>query len=383
MAKRYGEGSINEYQTKSGKRYSVVYGYKDRSGKYRQKRISGFKTKAEAQKAAREALHMRDRGRHLDPTDMTVERYAREEYLPSLVRRERAPITVHNYTATLDRWVLPHLGHLPVQQVTRFDVTALLDELEHLAPATRKLCLVLLAALLDRAMADDLIHVNPARHPNIDRPTGKASEKKPWTVDEARVFLASLKPDEDDVDLAFTVMALTGIRRGEAAGLQWGDVDLDAGLIRIRRSLTSVNGELVFSDGGKTSNSARSVGLVPMLVDLLTRHKMREVERFWAHGRMFGEDSPVFATWICGHRAPHTFTTRFQAAVRRAKVRPMPLHGLRHLAITEAQHDPQVSQAMLGKVVGHGSAGVTAIYTHADQEAARKVAASIADRLLG
>ena len=156
MAKRYGEGSISEYQTQSGKRYSVVYGYTDRSGKYRQKRMSGFKTKAEAQKAAREALHMRDRGRHLDPSDMTVERYAREEYLPSLVRRERAPITIRNYTSALDRWVLPSLGSLPIQQVTRHDVTAMLDELTHLSPATRKLCLVLLTALLDRAIYGDI-----------------------------------------------------------------------------------------------------------------------------------------------------------------------------------------------------------------------------------
>ena len=91
----------------------------------------------------------------------------------------------------------------------------------------------------------------------------------------------------------------------------------------------------------------------------------------------------MLATWLCGYRAPHTFTTHIRAAVRWAKVRPMPLHGLRHLAISEARHDPKVSQTMLVKVVGHGSANVTAIHTHADHEAARKVADSIAGRLLG
>jgi integrase len=383
VAKRYGEGSITEYQTKSGKRYTLVYGYKDRSGVSRQKRISGFKTKAEAQKAAREALHTRDRGRHLDPSDMTVEKYAREEYIPSLIRRERAPITIKSYITVLERYVFPTVGKLPLQQVTRFDVTAMLDEIARLAPTTRKLSLTLLSALLDRALADDLIHVNPAKHPNIDKPTGKAIERKPWDVEEAKKFLNSLSPDKDDLELAFMLMALTGIRRGEAAGLRWGDVDLDAGLLHIQRSASSVDGRLVYSDGGKTENATRFVGLVPEVQTLLARHKMREVERFWANGKQFNDESAVFATWTCGPRAPHTFSTRFQAAVRRAGCRPMPLHGLRHLAITEAQHDPRVSQAMLGKIVGHGSASITAVYTHADQEAALKVADSIAGRLLG
>ena len=61
----------------------------------------------------------------------------------------------------------------------------------------------------------------------------------------------------------------------------------------------------------------------------------------------------------------------------------MPLHGLRHLHITEAQMVDGISQTMIGLVVGHASATTTRVYTHASQEAAQKVASAVADRLLG
>lgn len=381
MSKRsYGDGSVRPYETASGKRWSATYGYVDRAGKRRQRKLSGFKSKADAQKAVREALVTRDKGTHLDPSGTTVAQYGRDEYLPNLVRRERAPVTVKSYTVALETWVFPEVGHIALQKVTRHDITRLIDSLHHLSPATVNLCVTVLGALMQMAVDDDLIVGNPVRNRNVVRPRGTVTDRTPWDAEEARKFLASLQPDKDDVDLAFLLMAMTGIRRAETAGLQWGDVNLDLGIVHVQRSHSMVDGKLVVSQG-KTANAQRIVGLDPRLVELLTRHKMREAERFWAMGYTFGTETPVFATWTCSPRAPHTFSTRFTAAVRRAKVRRVPLHCLRHLAITQAQHDPQVADGMLRKVVGHASPKVTAGYTHADAEAAHKVAQSIATRI--
>jgi integrase len=278
----------------------------------------------------------------------------------------------------MNTWVLPSLGHLQVQKVDWHDIQRMIDSLDRLSPATVRLCMTLVKAMLQLAVDDKVISENPAASARLVKPASRPSSRTPWSLDEAKVFLASLKPDEDDVDLAFLLMAVTGLRRAEAAGLQWGDIDLDESVLRVQRSVTSVKGELIVSDGGKTANSARIVGLVPEVRELLARHKMREAERFWANGRLFGDESAVFATWTCTPRAPHTFSTRFQAAVKRAGVRPIPLHSLRHLAISQAQMDPQVSQTMLGKAVGHASGSVTSGYTHVDAEVAQKVALSMA-----
>ena len=69
--------------------------------------------------------------------------------------------------------------------------------------------------------------------------------------------------------------------------------------------------------------------------------------------------------------------------MKRAGVRPVPLHSLRHLAVTQAQFDPAVSQTMLRMVIGHGSDAMQKRYSHPDAEAALKIAQSIADRLIG
>lgn len=379
----HGDGSVRKYETEDGPRWAVTVSFKDRHGKYRQKKLSGFRTEAEARRAGRQVRREKEKGEFLTPSRRTVEQYVQEEYLPHVAKKGRAAITQANYRAALERWVIPQVGAIPVQKLRWQDVQAMIDSMDGLSPATVSLCVTLLKACLDLAVADDVIPVNPAASPRLIRRSGTASSRVPWSVEEARQFIASLEPDKDDMDLAFLLMLLTGIRRAEVAGLRWGDIDLDAGAILIARSVSSVDGVLHVSEGGKTENSRRVVALVPRLVELLTRHKMREVERFWANGKTFGGDAPVFATWYCTPRSPHTFSTRFQSAVKRAKVRPIPLHALRHLFVTQAQFDPQVSQTMLGKVVGHGSAQVTAGYTHADVESALRVVGPVAERLIG
>jgi integrase len=266
------------------------------------------------------------------------------------------------------------------------DIQRMMDALDDkkLSRGTIKLCLVLTQAALQLAMDMDIVLKNVAKNGLLVVPVNApVGTKEPWSIEEAKVFLGSLSPDKDDLDLCFLLMALTGIRRGEAAGLRWGDIDLDDALLHVRRSVQSVNGVMHVSEGGKTANARRTVGLVDRVSELLARHKMREAERFWANGLIFGDDSAVFAGWLCKPRSPHTISTRFQAAVKRSGVRPVALHSLRHFANTQAQFDPTVSATMLRMVMGHGSAIMTKAYTHADAEAAHLVAGSIADRLYG
>lgn len=379
----HGDGMVRKYETEAGDRWSLTYSYKDRTGKYKTKKVSGLKTEAEAKALARKVRQEKHDEKFLVPDRKTFQEYVETEYLPHVRRKGRAAITLKNYEAALTRWVFPSIGQVQVQRLTWKDVQGLVDDLSGLSQGTVSLCLTLTSMALDLAKGDGLVAENVAQHPRIVRPKQPKSERKPWTMEEAQQFIASLKPDHDDMELAFLLMMLTGIRRGEAAGLVWDDIDLDAGTLLVSRSVSSVDGVLHVSEGGKTVNARRMVALVPALTELLTRHKNRSREALWAQGKPFGGASPVFGTWFGKPRSPHTFSTRFQQAVKRAKVRPMPLHGLRHLHITEAQMVDGISQTMIGLVVGHASVTTTRGYTHASQEAAQKVASAVADRLLG
>lgn len=148
--------------------------------------------------------------------------------------------------------------------------------------------MTLTVMVLDLAKGDGIVEENVAQHPRLVRPKGQKSSRKPWNKDEVQQFLATLQPDKDDMHLAFLPMALTGIRRGEVAGLVWDDIHLDEGTLVVSRSMSMVNGVLHVSDGGKTVNARRMVALVPALTELLTRHKNRTREAMWAQGKTFG-----------------------------------------------------------------------------------------------
>ena len=81
-----------------------------------------------------------------------------------------------------------------------------------------------------------------------------------WTADEVRTFLAGVEGDR--MAPAYRLLASTGMRRGEALGLHWSNVDLDAARIVVNRSLTLVNEELVWASP-KTARSRRSLRWIP------------------------------------------------------------------------------------------------------------------------
>jgi integrase len=125
-----------------------------------------------------------------------------------------------------------------------------------LAPSTVRTVYTVLRAALDVAVRDGLLRRNPAavvRRPTVDR-RGAAY----LTVDEAQHLLEAIRGDR--LDPLFRLMLATGLRRGEALGLHWADVNLDAGRLRVRWTLTRTSKGLQLGEP-KTDKSRRTVPL--------------------------------------------------------------------------------------------------------------------------
>lgn len=145
---------------------------------------------------------------------------------------------------------------------------------------------------------------------------------------------------------AFALLGLAGLRRGEALGLRWGDVDLRAGVIHVRRSLVRVDHQLMIQ-GTKSSAGERDVPIAPQLLPLL-----RAEYRLTPDRRVIG----------C---SPETLARRWRRAQLEAGVsQPYRLHDLRHTYATRlvlAGCNLRVLQYM----IGHSSFELTAnTYTH-------------------
>ncbi|WP_436695679.1 site-specific integrase [Geodermatophilus sp. CPCC 205506] len=95
------------------------------------------------------------------------------------------------------------------------------------------------------------------------------------TAGQAQALLEAIQGDR--LESLYRVMLATGLRRGEALDLHWSDVDLDAGLLRVRWTLSRTSQGLQL-DQLKTDKSRRTVPLPRSAVEALRTHRTRQLE---------------------------------------------------------------------------------------------------------
>jgi integrase len=146
----------------------------------------------------------------------------------------------------------------------------------------------------------------------------------------------------------FATAAMTGLRRGELVALRWREVDFAGQAIRVRGNYS--HGEIVTPKSGKV----RVVPMVPEVAQHLARLGQRE--------RFTGDGQPVFTNDVGGHVDASAVRRRYAAACKRAGLRPLPFHSLRHHFGSVA-----VNRASLVQVqawMGHSHIQTTARYLH-------------------
>lgn len=130
-----------------------------------------------------------------------------------------------------------------------------------------------LRAALTHGQAEDLITKNPAVP--VTLATVRRRRGKSWSSDEARKFLESARAHDDPLYAAYALVLVTRLRKGEALGLTWEDVDLDAGELTIGRQLQRVRGQLLHRD----TKTQASDATLPLPDICLTALKLRQQQR--------------------------------------------------------------------------------------------------------
>jgi integrase len=208
-----------------------------------------------------------------------------------------------------------------------------------------------------------------------------------WTRDQLRTFLAAEQPDR--LYPAWVFLATTGVRRGEALGLRWADVDLEAGRAAIRQSVGAISGRVVV--GKPKSRKARVIDLDPTTITVLRSHKARQAQERLLLGAGYRDGGLVFCTELGEVLHPERFSRTFQrrvAAYNRtagdgAALPMIRLHDLRHtwatLALGDGVHPKIVSERL-----GHSKIAITLdIYSHALPTIQREAADRVASLIFG
>lgn len=373
--------------TKRGASWSFVVdrGIDPATGRRRQQRRSGFRTRKEAEAALRSTISALTDGTFVERTDETVDEYL-TSWLAGLTAGHRVkPKTAQSYSECVAR-LRPELGAIRLQALRAVDIERAYATLlttggrrgTGLHPRTVLHTHRALHTALASAERLGLVARNVAR--NVALPSIPASDSvdNVWTSDELRRFLESSA--EEPLYPAFVLAATTGMRRGEVAALRWIDVDLDRALVRVEQSVIPVGGELVFSPP-KTKKGVRQVSLDGGTIAVLRAHRRRQAERQLAAGSAWVETGRVFTREDGSHLHPDVLSKRFDRWVRRAGLPRITFHGLRHTWATMAM-EKGIHTKVVSERLGHANISVTLdIYSKVrpamDAHAAETVAADL------
>jgi integrase len=369
---------------KRGKTWSyVLYLGRANDGRKRQKWVGGFRTRKDAEGALSEALERVRTGSWADPGRQTVGEFL-EDWLTAVTPSLR-PSTAASYEQTLRGWVIPRIGGLKLSALTSARLSALYGELlksgrrdgrgglsaRSVAYAHR----ILVHALKD-AVAWGLLARNPAAH--VDAPRAATSEMHVWSQSEVQRFLAFVA--DDRLYALWAVLLATGLRRGEALGLRWDDVDFERRRLAIQRAAVVVGYDVQVAEP-KTARGRRSVSIDPTTAAVLGAFRKRQLEERLAWGPAWQDSGYVFTSEDGRLLHPQQVTVTFKRLAREAGLPLIRLHDLRHtaatLALTAGIHPKVVSERL-----GHASIGITLdTYSHVgeglQEEAASKVAGLI------
>ena len=351
------------------------------------KRAIRFQTvrgkRADAERELAKILSAHHDGISVEPTKVTVSEYLRAW----LDRLKVTPKTLERYRQLVEFQIIPHLGNVLLQKLRPVHIetwhATLLREGgakgKALSARTTGHAHRVLHSALARAVAAEVVSRNVAAA--IAPPKVNAVEIEILAADQ----MASVLPKLEGHPLyAIAALALgSGMRRGEIVGLQWQDVDLEAGVLRVERAVEETKAGLRLKPP-KTRHGRRTLSLPGQAVEALRGHRKAQLETRLALGQ--GRQEP--ASWVFGTvdgdpLSPDNLSRDWRRAVKARGLPPVSFHALRH-SHASALIAGGLDVVSVSRRLGHGNPSITlTTYSHVFKRADLSAATAIEAALRG
>jgi integrase len=331
-------------------------------------------------------------------------------WLSDIIEPHRAPLTYATYETFVRRYIAPGLGGKRLDRLHSRDVQTWINQVARTCqccaqgkdaarrqdkrrccavgrccqstPSTRTVSDIraALRAALSHAQAQDLITKNAAV--SVTLATVRRRRGKSWSSDEARKFLESARRDGDPLYAAYALVLVVGLRKGEALGLTWDNVDLDAGELTVGLQLQRVRGQLLHRDT-KTQASDAVLPMPDVCVTALRLRKTQRDEARSAAGKVWQESDVVFTTRYGTPIEPRNFQRSWQLRCDKAGLRPITVHDARRTCASLLA-DLDVHPRVAMQVLRHARFSITMeIYTQVSSKATREALRLLGDSLDG
>ena len=358
-------GHVAKRTTKNGVSWCFVIelGRDPSTGGRRRRTGRGFSSKKEAEAALRRELTELESGAQVDRTVMTVAEYLEGEWLPAHAQKIRLN-TLASYRSAIKHHLIPHIGAIRLQDLGPRDINRLYETLAErgsqtgrpLSPKTIRNAHVVLRRALEDAVKWEIIRRNPASVATPPATTRRPQVPGPWRGHEVRTFLESVRGD--DLEALWVLAATTGMRRSELLGLRHSDINLVAGRLSVLQTVVLVSGQPTIGQP-KTKRSARRVHLTGRAVEALKAYMAAQAGGEPEPGSRLvftrSEGQPLRPGWV---------TARFTQLSRRAGLRHIRFHDLRHTFATIAL-EAGINPKVVSEQLGHANVSITLdTYSH-------------------
>jgi integrase len=265
-------GSIDPYESAQGRRYRVRYRRPDHS----QTDKRGFRTKRDAELFLASVEIAKHTGRYIDParSRVTVAQWM-TQWLAS--RTDLRASTLDRVQGVVRNHIIPALGPIPLSELGRMRTQEWASGLSGTQrPGSVRKIVNVLSAGLQLAVDDGRIPSNPAVR--LKLPKQIKTHKKFLTHEQVAELARAVEAKEsgDGFGLLILVLAYTGLRWGELAGLRVRDLDFRRGRIEVRTTMIEVNGYM--QESTPKNYEARSIPVPSFILGQLEQHIQGKAE---------------------------------------------------------------------------------------------------------
>lgn len=329
--------------------YIVRFKTKDIFGKVKEIHKRGFSTKKEA--LAWEANYKNTKK---GSPNMTLESFVREIYFPATEPRVKLT-TWDTKTRTINMHILPYFGHMKLNKISTAEIIGWQNQMMRIKnPRNNKLY----ARTFLEAINKELVAIfsfavkyyglkdNPAREVGLMCRKAKV-EMKFWTLEQYKKFEEVMRKDPV-LHLAFQILYWTGARKGEMMALQFSDIDLERGIMKVSKTFNHIAGRDIISTP-KTASSNREINLPKFLIEEIKEYKKKSYKPN-DEQRMF----PISKSKL---------EVAFTKGIKEANLPKIRIHDLRHSHVSLLINNG-FSALAIAKRVGHNAIQITYRYAH-------------------
>ena len=381
MAKKRANGEGNIRKRKDGRwegRYTA--GHDPVTGKQIIKNVLG-KTQAEVKEKLKQSLVEAGQVDFAKSGKYTVGVWM-DEWFENVAKIKVRPSSHQTYKGYIDNHIKPNIGNIPLEKLTTMDLQKFYRNLltkgrverieskeqpKGLSAKTVRNINQVISSAMDLAVAQKIILVNPTNA--CELPKVEHQEMQTIPAEQLQAFLDEARAT--GVYEMYYIELATGLRRGELLGLKWQDVDWKNGIIKVRRQVARIDGEIVEAPL-KTKNSYRAVTISQQAIEVLKQQKAKTKEL---------KDPYIFPSPNGGPISPDSVNNMLKRVLERAGIPKVRFHDLRHTFATIALQNGVDIKTVSG-MLGHFSAGFTLdTYAHVTTSAQKEAAQTIGNVL--